>query len=664
METAYFEETDWIHLMFKFIEHREMYEVFRGSAPACDETVETCPREIELNQVANVTLDAFPDDTYHGDVNADVDFYGHHAWDNTTEVREFHVIVNGKDEDDIKKGDRIEIYGHKCWGVSCDSLDEFLVGEETTAVWSNNDIWDYDSIDTWDPAVPSKPLEGQRVTIPQLWNITLDEDTPVLESLEISGILTFDPTKDITLRAKRLHIRGGQLISGTPENPTTFQHKIELVGERTDETLVFDGTLSAGNKVLAVTGELSMHGVPKKTWTKLATNAYSGDNVIFTEDVSIDGEVGWAIGDELVIASSTFERDDWEKVTITGVAVVGTNDSDFVSAQAREEYGASYGSSSQVSAASDFVTYTGAYVTKVSLSAPIAKYHIGTEMAQQQNKAIDTRAAVGNLNKNVVIEGYDKTNTNWNGNILVAAFKDFSVADPTNPETREGFCNLSHVAIRNCGQLESTKAALRYEKGVGTGTPTVSSDIQDVVITDSDTYGIYVNGYTDINFSNNFVFNSAPHNYYVTASQNISLIGNLGIKAEPREGQDRLTEKASNFFICAETGHTCSNVRIQNNYAGGAEFVNFMVPANECSGSKVNFSSGNYGQAAMASWRWTAPGSSCINHDTQYTASKNYMGGLISKAGATSITFKNLVLVDQVKGVSLISSGDDSTVTI
>jgi len=290
------------------------------------------------------------------------------------------------------------------------------------------------------------------------------------------------------------------------------------VGERTDETLVFDGTLSAGNKVLAVTGELSMHGVPKKTWTKLATNAYSGDNVIFTEDVSIDGEVGWAIGDELVIASSTFERDDWEKVTITGVAVVGTNDSDFVSAQAREEYGASYGSSSQVSAASDFVTYTGAYVTKVSLSAPIAKYHIGTEMAQQQNKAIDTRAAVGNLNKNVVIEGYDKTNTNWNGNILVAAFKDFSVADPTNPETREGFCNLSHVAIRNCGQLESTKAALRYEKGVGTGTPTVSSDIQDVVITDSDTYGIYVNGYTDINFSNNFVFNSAPHNYYVTAS--------------------------------------------------------------------------------------------------------------------------------------------------
>ena len=107
------------------------------------------------------------------------------------------------------------------------------------------------------------------------------------------------------------------------------------------------------------------------------------------------------------------------------------------------------------------------------------------------------------------------------------------------------------------------------------------------------------------------------------------------------------------------------NVVIQNNYAGGAEFVNFMVPANECGSSGgVNFSSGNYGQAAMAAWRWTAPGNSCINHSTQFTASKNYAGGLISKAGATSMTFKNLALVDQVKGVSLIGSGDDSTVTI
>jgi hypothetical protein len=111
--------------------------------------------------------------------------------------------------------------------------------------------------------------------------------------LEIAGTLILDPTKDITLKAKRIQIRGGQLISGSKENPTTFAHKIELHGEKFDDVLVFDGTLSAGNKVLAVTGELSMHGVPKTTWTKLATNAYVGDNVIFTEDVSIDGQVGW-----------------------------------------------------------------------------------------------------------------------------------------------------------------------------------------------------------------------------------------------------------------------------------------------------------------------------------------------------------------------------------
>jgi hypothetical protein len=67
----------------------------------------------------------------------------------------------------------------------------------------------------------------------------------------------------------------------------------------------------------------------------------------------------------------------------------------------------------------------------------------------------------------------------------------------------------------------------------------------------------------------------------------------------------------------------------------------------------------------MAGWRWTAPGNSCLSQDVQLTLFKNYAGGLISKAGANDITFKNLVLVDQVKGVSLISSGsDDATATI
>jgi hypothetical protein len=46
-------------------------------------------------------MDNFIDETYHGDANADVNFYGYHAWDNSTDVKEFQIIVNGKDYNDV-----------------------------------------------------------------------------------------------------------------------------------------------------------------------------------------------------------------------------------------------------------------------------------------------------------------------------------------------------------------------------------------------------------------------------------------------------------------------------------------------------------------------------------------------------------------------------------
>lgn len=150
-------------------------------------------------------------------------------------------------------------------------------------IWSEIGIWDADSRSPL-PEGGGKPIAGDTVFIPAGWNCTLDEDTEILDYLEINGNLTFDPTKDITLKAKRIFIRDGILISGSAEAPTTFKHEIHLYGELEDEHLVFDGTLAAGNKVLAVTGQLDMYGLKKKSWTKLATNAYPDDSIIFTED--------------------------------------------------------------------------------------------------------------------------------------------------------------------------------------------------------------------------------------------------------------------------------------------------------------------------------------------------------------------------------------------
>lgn len=122
---------------------------------------------------------------------------------------------------------------------------------------------------------------------------------------------------------------------------------------------------------------------------------------------------------------------------------------------------------------------------------------------------------------------------------------------------------------------------------------------------------------------------------------------------------ERLEEKASNFFVCVESPHGCSNVVIKNNYAGGADFTGFMAPANECSGSTgVTMEGGNYVSSSMVGWRYTNPGSkggtACAAHSYPFTIFKAE-GGVMSKTGITSVTISKLVIVDTIDAVSIVN---------
>ena len=82
---------------------------------------------------------------------------------------------------------------------------------------------------------------------------------PVLNSLKINGRLTFDD-KDITLQARNIWVQSGQLYIGTKEKPFEHEAKIVLLGDTHDDTVVIDGAIEAGNKVLVNTGTVKMYG--------------------------------------------------------------------------------------------------------------------------------------------------------------------------------------------------------------------------------------------------------------------------------------------------------------------------------------------------------------------------------------------------------------------
>jgi len=64
------------------------------------------------------------------------------------------------------------------------------------------------------------PAEGEEVEIKSGWHMVFDlEESPILKSLQINGILSFSNTTNTHLRAKHIFVRAGQLLIGTADYP-------------------------------------------------------------------------------------------------------------------------------------------------------------------------------------------------------------------------------------------------------------------------------------------------------------------------------------------------------------------------------------------------------------------------------------------------------------
>ncbi|KAF0286932.1 Fibrocystin-L [Amphibalanus amphitrite] len=150
---------------------------------------------------------------------------------------------------------------------------------------------------TWGGSDP--PSDGQSVSITAGQTILLDTSTPVLRLILIDGgELIFDPDAPfLELNAEYIVVVGGGRVQiGTEESPHQGQAAITLHGNvRATELPVY------GAKVLAVrNGTLDLHGRPLDvTWTYLASTAAAG-----ATSITLDRPVGWAVGDEIVIATT------------------------------------------------------------------------------------------------------------------------------------------------------------------------------------------------------------------------------------------------------------------------------------------------------------------------------------------------------------------------
>ena len=144
--------------------------------------------------------------------------------------------------------------------------------------------------------------------------ILLDLETPRLDGLTIvsGGRLIFSPTASLAkLVTDYVKIEsGGSLEIGSEDCPFEGQAEIILTGRRGSYQSV------DGEKYISVHsgGSLEIHGQPKISWTKLSRTVSSGGSV-HTIDV-VDDVSSWSNGDQLVLASTDFDLNQAEVVTV------------------------------------------------------------------------------------------------------------------------------------------------------------------------------------------------------------------------------------------------------------------------------------------------------------------------------------------------------------
>ncbi len=108
---------------------------------------------------------------------------------------------------------KVVMKGSRCVGPCIAPINTSVPIEDRVRRWSVDTDWD----------TGLKPKAGDNITIEPNWNMiydVADANAPILNYLEINGILTFeDGIKDLTLRSNYIFVRAGQLIIGTSTKP-------------------------------------------------------------------------------------------------------------------------------------------------------------------------------------------------------------------------------------------------------------------------------------------------------------------------------------------------------------------------------------------------------------------------------------------------------------
>lgn len=393
--------------------------------------------------------------------------------------------------------------------------------------------------ETWGGVLP---VAGAEVVIPAGKTVVLDGDTPALAGLRIEGTLRVD-SGQVNLTAGYIDVTGAFLI-GSAGRPFTGSATITLNGPKVE---INDG-VSRGLMVRG--GRLELYGLaPQPVWTKINENAAAGSTSLTLKETT-----DWKAGDLVSVAPTDYYG--YSTTERRRLASARGTEIELASGLAEARWGKL-----------QYMTPNGlSLVRDASYTPPVAP----------APTVLDERAAVGNLSRNIVIQGADDNAWHKDGfgaHVMIMDLKSKVVIDG--------------VELRRVGQSGVTGRypihwhLLSYWSDGTLLGDAVGHELRNSAIWNSANRCVVIHGTNGVAVRNNICQDVKGHSFFLedAVERRNVFEGNLALTNRSAPAGKILQKHEAQPHLAGPSGFWITNPDnvIRNNHAGDAQGNGFWL---------------------------------------------------------------------------------------